>query len=212
MKVFKFGGASVKDEAGVERRQRPQPLPHDDLVIVVSAMGKTTNALEEVVWAFRAGRATRGWSIGCGARIWASWRLSLRGRRGIARLDDDFARLESLLQRASVRQPRSRLRPNRLARRNLGHQSRQRDLEAAGIANAWMDAADIVGTDDCIGAARRLACVIRACAGDVGGDRRASTADVDAGFHGGAPDGHHIGREGRTSAPPSSRFCRRRSA
>jgi len=57
MKVFKFGGASVKDAAGV--RNVAKVLSHfaqDDLLIVVSAMGKTTNALEEVVKAFREGR------------------------------------------------------------------------------------------------------------------------------------------------------------
>lgn len=57
MKVFKFGGASVKDAAGV--RNVAQVLKHfalDDLLIVVSAMGKTTNALEEVVWAYVDGR------------------------------------------------------------------------------------------------------------------------------------------------------------
>lgn len=57
MKVFKFGGASVKDAAGV--RNVAKVLSHfrdDDLLIVVSAMGKTTNALEEVVWAFTEGK------------------------------------------------------------------------------------------------------------------------------------------------------------
>lgn len=57
MKVFKFGGASVKDAAGV--RNVAEVLKHfalDDLLIVVSAMGKTTNALEEVVWAYADGR------------------------------------------------------------------------------------------------------------------------------------------------------------
>ncbi|MCB0795835.1 MAG: aspartate kinase, partial [Flavobacteriales bacterium] len=49
MKVFKFGGASVKDAEGV--RNVAQVLRHfldDELLVVVSAMGKTTNALEEV--------------------------------------------------------------------------------------------------------------------------------------------------------------------
>ncbi|MBK9418163.1 MAG: aspartate kinase [Flavobacteriales bacterium] len=61
MKVFKFGGASVKDAAGV--RNVARVLGHfrtDDLLIVVSAMGKTTNALEDVVWAYSEGRDTRG--------------------------------------------------------------------------------------------------------------------------------------------------------
>ena len=50
MKVFKFGGASVKDAAGVRNvAEVVKRYGLDDLVIVVSAMGKTTNALEEVV-------------------------------------------------------------------------------------------------------------------------------------------------------------------
>ncbi|MGA0373263.1 MAG: aspartate kinase [Flavobacteriaceae bacterium] len=53
MKVFKFGGASVKDAAGVKNILRV--LRHTgfkDTLIVVSAMGKTTNALEQVVLSF----------------------------------------------------------------------------------------------------------------------------------------------------------------
>ena len=53
MKVFKFGGASVKDAAGVKNILRV--LGHKgfkDTLIVVSAMGKTTNALEQVVHSF----------------------------------------------------------------------------------------------------------------------------------------------------------------
>lgn len=50
MKVFKFGGASVKDAAGVRNLQAVlNRTAEQDLLVVVSAMGKTTNALEEVV-------------------------------------------------------------------------------------------------------------------------------------------------------------------
>ena len=57
MKVFKFGGASVKDAAGVRNVAKVlSHFPDEDLLIVVSAMGKTTNALEEVVWAFSEGK------------------------------------------------------------------------------------------------------------------------------------------------------------
>lgn len=60
MKVFKFGGASVKDAAGV--RNVAEVLKHfaqDDLLIVVSAMGKTTNALELVHAAWQEGKVTK---------------------------------------------------------------------------------------------------------------------------------------------------------
>lgn len=60
MKVFKFGGASVKDAAGVRNVATVLAhFPDDDLLIVVSAMGKTTNALEEVLWAYADGREVR---------------------------------------------------------------------------------------------------------------------------------------------------------
>jgi len=53
MKIFKFGGASVKDANGVKNILNV--LNHtgfDNTLIVVSAMGKTTNALERVVSSF----------------------------------------------------------------------------------------------------------------------------------------------------------------
>jgi aspartate kinase len=50
MKVYKFGGASVKDANGVKQVVHILKLTQKEpLVVVVSAMGKTTNALEEVV-------------------------------------------------------------------------------------------------------------------------------------------------------------------
>ncbi|GAA3926739.1 aspartate kinase [Hymenobacter algoricola] len=59
LRVYKFGGASVKDAAAIrnlmeivreQRRQGP-------LLVVVSAMGKTTNALEEIFRLAYAGQA-----------------------------------------------------------------------------------------------------------------------------------------------------------
>jgi len=50
MKVFKFGGASVKDEEGVKNLLSVlQYTGETKLVVIVSAMGKTTNNLEMVV-------------------------------------------------------------------------------------------------------------------------------------------------------------------
>ena len=57
MKVYKFGGASVKDAAGVRNVERIVRLEGaNDLMVVVSAMGKTTNALERVVELCDAGK------------------------------------------------------------------------------------------------------------------------------------------------------------
>lgn len=53
MKVFKFGGASVKDAPAIENLMNILRLyPDEQLVVVISAMGKTTNYLERVLAAY----------------------------------------------------------------------------------------------------------------------------------------------------------------
>ncbi len=53
MKVFKFGGASVKEATGVKNILSVLKFTgFENTLIVVSAMGKTTNALEQVVHSF----------------------------------------------------------------------------------------------------------------------------------------------------------------
>ena len=53
MRVFKFGGASVKDAEGVINVVKVlTEMGHEDTLVVVSAMGKSTNAFEDVVDAY----------------------------------------------------------------------------------------------------------------------------------------------------------------
>ncbi|MEX8546961.1 MAG: aspartate kinase [Mucilaginibacter sp.] len=53
MQVFKFGGASVKDAAAIKNLSLiVQNYQKEELLIVVSAMGKTTNALEKLTAAY----------------------------------------------------------------------------------------------------------------------------------------------------------------
>lgn len=50
MRIFKFGGASVKDAKGVKNVVKVlEQVGHEQTLIVISAMGKSTNALEKVV-------------------------------------------------------------------------------------------------------------------------------------------------------------------
>lgn len=56
MQVFKFGGASIKDAGGVRNiTQIIAKYPSTNLLIVFSAMGKITNQLEELTWAYLNG-------------------------------------------------------------------------------------------------------------------------------------------------------------
>lgn len=57
MKVFKFGGASVNSKERIKKvADILQGCKDQKILIVISAMGKTTNALEKVVEAFYAGQ------------------------------------------------------------------------------------------------------------------------------------------------------------
>jgi aspartate kinase len=55
MKVFKFGGASVKDPAGIKNLASIVSKETGEIVIVVSAFGKTTNAMEILLKSWLAG-------------------------------------------------------------------------------------------------------------------------------------------------------------
>jgi aspartate kinase len=53
MRIFKFGGASVKDANGLKNLVKLlQEVGYEDTFLVISAMGKTTNAMEGVVNAY----------------------------------------------------------------------------------------------------------------------------------------------------------------
>src|SRR5688500_2155844 len=50
MEVFKFGGASVRDAEAIKNVGKILEMTdHRPLAIVISAMGKTTNALEDII-------------------------------------------------------------------------------------------------------------------------------------------------------------------
>ncbi len=57
MKVYKFGGASVRNAEAIRNVAKIISMADDRLVVVVSAMGKTTNALERVFAAQWSGNA-----------------------------------------------------------------------------------------------------------------------------------------------------------
>ena len=66
MRVYKFGGASVKDASGIRNLSRIIARETGDVAVVVSAMGKTTNALERVVnalWLRETEQMEREWQL-----------------------------------------------------------------------------------------------------------------------------------------------------
>lgn len=156
MKVFKFGGASVKDAAGVRNVAKVlSHFPDDDLLIVVSAMGKTTNALEEVVWAKADGRSTKEMVEKLkAAHAGVLAEVAPGGDSAVEALEGAFKELQRTLAQGSS-----------------GDKDRDYDqivsqgelwstlivsahLEHAGITNTWVDARTIVRTDDTYRSAR----------------------------------------------------------
>jgi aspartate kinase len=60
MKIFKFGGASVKSAENIKNvAEIVKMFPDENIAIVVSAIGKTTNALEEVTKAYTKGKGDK---------------------------------------------------------------------------------------------------------------------------------------------------------
>ncbi|HMC97180.1 MAG TPA: aspartate kinase [Flavobacteriales bacterium] len=148
MKVFKFGGASVKDAAGV--RNVAEVLKHfslDDLVIVVSAMGKTTNALEEIVWVYTDGRDVGDKVDALQLAHEAVLTEVAPGDQAAAKaLSAQFDQLRTMLQQPGTAVDRDY---DRIVSQGELWSTLivSAHLQQAGITNTWTDARTIVRTD-----------------------------------------------------------------
>jgi aspartate kinase len=102
MKVYKFGGASVKDAAGVRNLGNIVLKEKGKLVIVVSAFGKTTNALEKVLRSWLEGDNLYKDHLDNIYSYHASvaGELFTAGSPAMGRIDASFATLKEYLQSA----------------------------------------------------------------------------------------------------------------
>jgi aspartate kinase len=153
MKVFKFGGASVNS---VERTRKLVDILHgfrgEKILIVVSAMGKTTNALEKVVEAFYAGRQedalllfeqVKQQHLSTSKYLLVTHYLACE-----AQLKDFFTEVEWLLHDKPVRDFDYYYDQVVCIGELLSTAIVSAYLNEAGITNQWMDVRDIVRTDD----------------------------------------------------------------
>lgn len=99
MKVYKFGGASVNNAAGIRNLAGIVSAEKEDLVIVVSAFGKTTNALERVFNAWIAGDKSYKELLDdiYGYHLSVAEELFPSGNSGKSKIDVSFAKLEEYL-------------------------------------------------------------------------------------------------------------------
>lgn len=153
MKVFKFGGASVSNE---DRIRNTASIigrhGHDELLIVISAMGKTTNALEDVVDAFYNGnKETALARFGDIKNDHVAILSTLTGEPTTAsakHLNSFFTEIEWLLHDKPVHSYDYYYDQIVCVGELLSTSIVSHYLTTAGIQHRWMDVRDLLRTDD----------------------------------------------------------------
>jgi aspartate kinase len=149
MKVFKFGGASVST---LERIRNVGEIikkqSGEKLLVVVSAMGKTTNALEKVVEAFYAGNQKEALDLFEKIRQEHSSISTQLGAPTLVPLNDFFTEIEWLLHDKPVRDFDYYYDQVVCIGELLSTAIVSNYLNSAGVRNTWLDVRDIIRTDD----------------------------------------------------------------
>lgn len=153
MKVFKFGGASINS---VERIQNTGEILRsysgEKILVIISAMGKTTNALEGVVNAFFEGRKDE--ALALFEQVKQShlntlkYLVTLNWQAAENHLKDFFTEVEWLLHDKPVREYDYYYDQVVCCGELLSTSLVSHYLNEAGIPNKWVDVRDIVRTDD----------------------------------------------------------------
>lgn len=149
MQVFKFGGASVNRVDRIKKAADILRLyPNEKILVVISAMGKTTNALEKVTEAFfnkdQEEALRLFYEIKQQHKLIASQLLS----EPIITLNDLFTEIEWLLHDKPVRDYDYYYDQVVCIGELLSTTIVSAYLNEAGIKNKWVDVRDIFRTDD----------------------------------------------------------------
>ncbi len=153
MKVFKFGGASVNS---VERIQNVANIlksyNNDQLVVIISAMGKTTNALEKVVEAFFRGEKDQALDLFNNIKqqhlTTAKYLLLKNYNACYTQLNDFFTEVEWLLYDKPVRSFDYYYDQVVCVGELISTAIVSHYLNEVGVNNQWLDVRDILRTDD----------------------------------------------------------------
>lgn len=159
MKVFKFGGASVSTADRIRNvADILKNYPNESLLVIVSALGKTTNALEKVVDAFYSGRKDEALELFSGIRqshLDLLHELLPDGPPGQpdpaaaqGPLTDFFTEIEWLLHDRPVQGFDYYYDQIVCVGELLSSSIVSLYLNQAGVPNAWFDVRDVVRTDD----------------------------------------------------------------
>jgi aspartate kinase len=153
MKVFKFGGASINS---VERIQNVgkilQSFRGEKILIIISAMGKTTNALEKVVDAFYENRQEDALKLFEQVKEqhlnMLKYLTPVNWQAAENHLKDFFTEIEWLLHDKPVREYDYYYDQIVCSGELLSTAIMSDYLNEIGVKNNWVDVRDIVRTDD----------------------------------------------------------------
>lgn len=160
MKVFKFGGASVSTAERIKNvAQILKKYEHEKLLVVISAMGKTTNALEKVAEAFFNSEKEKALQLFHDIKqqhLDIAQQLISHSTAQPANslsthhlsLSDFFTEIEWLLHDRPVRDFDYYYDQIVCVGELLSTAIVSNYLNEAGVQNKWMDVRDIIRTDD----------------------------------------------------------------
>ncbi|MBS1746905.1 MAG: aspartate kinase [Bacteroidetes bacterium] len=153
MKVFKFGGASINSIDRIHGVKNILSLyQHEKLVVIISAMGKTTNALEKVAEAFYSGKKEEALQLFSVIKkqhlTTAKYLLVTHYNACEAQLNNFFTEVEWLLHDKPALDFDYYYDQVVCMGELLSTCIMSAYLNEAGIANKWMDVRDIIRTDD----------------------------------------------------------------
>ena len=153
MKVFKFGGASVSNQEKIKNVGRiVQHFQGEKMMIVISAMGKTTNALEKVVDAFFKGNKDEALTLFRAVKLQhldeAKYLLVTHFNPLMEQFNNFFTEIEWLLYDKPVREYDYYYDQIVCVGELLSTSIVSAYLNETGIKNQWLDVRDIFRTDD----------------------------------------------------------------
>ena len=153
MKVFKFGGASVNSKERIQNLAEILKLyPNEQIMVIVSAIGKTTNALENVVNAFFAGEKTNALeafhNIKASHLDMARQLIHQNIQQTEDALSDIFTEVEWMLYDKPVRDYDYYYDQVVCSGELLSTRILSAFLSECGLTNAWIDVRDVFRTDD----------------------------------------------------------------
>ena len=149
MKVFKFGGASINS---IERIKHVaniiQSFSGEKLLVIISAMGKTTNALEKVAESFFAGNKDEALSLFQNIKDEHTALLKALNPNATNILSDLFTEVEWLLHDNPVRDYDYYYDQIVCCGELLSTAIISNYFNSINVKNAWIDVRDIIRTDD----------------------------------------------------------------